>query len=82
MKGLVFTYLLTYGGALVAIFKPFIGLLIYICFAILKPESVWPWAVPSGNYSRTVAIALVIGWAFQGFGRWNLGAAGPRSPHS
>ena len=46
MKGLLFTYLLTYGGAVVSLFRPFHGLLIYICFAIIKPEALWYWSVP------------------------------------
>ncbi|MCA9458083.1 MAG: O-antigen ligase family protein [Nitrospira sp.] len=73
MKGLIFTYLMTYGGSLVALFNPFVGLLIYICFAIIKPESLWYWAVPEGNYSRIIAVALLIGWAIQGFGHWQFG---------
>src|SRR5438132_13135473 len=75
MKGLIFTYLLTYGGAAVSLVSPFIGLLIYICFAIIKPEAMWYWSVPVGNYSRIVAIALLIGWVLQGFGNWNFGRA-------
>lgn len=75
MKGLIFTYLLTYGGAVASLFNPFIGLLIYICFAIVKPDCMWFWAVPQGNYSRIVAIALLLGWVFQGFGDWRLGRA-------
>lgn len=76
MKGLVFTYLLTYGGSLAALFNPFVGFLIYVLFATLRPEFAWPWAVPVGNYSRTVAIAMLAGWALHGFGRWNLGRGG------
>lgn len=72
MKGLLFTYALTYGGAVVSLFNPFVGLLIYFCFAIIKPESLWYWSVPAGNYSRIVAIALLIGWAGRGFGTWNF----------
>ncbi|HEY7425437.1 MAG TPA: O-antigen ligase family protein [Gemmataceae bacterium] len=75
MKGLIFTYGMCYGGAVVSLFNPFAGLLIYICFAIVKPEQLWPWSVPQGNYSRTVAIALLIGWALKGFGSWRLGQA-------
>jgi probable O-glycosylation ligase (exosortase A-associated) len=75
MKGLVFTYALTYGGAVFSLFNPQVGLLIYICFAIIKPESLWYWSVPQGNYSRIVAIALLIGWAARGFGRWEFGEA-------
>lgn len=78
MKGLIFTYVLTYGGAVVSLFDPFKGLLIYICFAIIKPESLWHWSVPEGgNYSRVVAISLLIGWSLRGFGGWHFGKAAP-----
>jgi probable O-glycosylation ligase (exosortase A-associated) len=73
MKGLIFTFALTYGGAVLSLFRPFYGLLIYVAFSILRPESLWHWSVPQGgNYSRIVAIALLIGWALNGFGNWNL----------
>ncbi len=72
--GLLFTNLLTYGGSLASLFNPFVGLLIYICFAIIKPELLWYWSVPAGNYSRIIAISLLIGWAARGFGNWNFGA--------
>jgi putative inorganic carbon (hco3(-)) transporter len=77
MKGLVFTYVLTYGGAVASLFNPYVGLLIYVCFAIIKPESLWYWSVPQGNYSRIICIALLIGWALRGFGRWQFGLAKP-----
>ncbi len=74
MKGLLFTYALTYGGALVSLVRPFHGLLIYICFAIIRPTSLWHWSVPSdGSYSRIVAIALLVGWLMNGLGEWRLG---------
>jgi len=56
-----------------SLYRPFYGLLIYICFSILRPESLWHWSVPRGNYSRIVAIALLIGWVLNGFGNWRLG---------
>lgn len=62
MKGLLFTLSLTYGGALVSLFSPFYGLLIYVCFAIVRPEDMWPWSVQGGNYSRIIAIAMLLGW--------------------
>lgn len=74
MKGLLFTYGLTYGGAVVSLFNPFVGLLIYICFAIMRPDFLWYWSVPfGGHYSRIVAVALLCGWALHGFGDWRLG---------
>src|SRR5687768_1348935 len=75
MKGLLFTYALTYGGAVVSLFNPWVGLLTYVAFAILRPASLWHWSVPPGNYSRIVAVALLVGWALNGFGNWNLGRA-------
>ncbi|MBI3408461.1 MAG: O-antigen ligase family protein [Planctomycetes bacterium] len=75
MLGLLFTYILTYGGAAVSLFNPFIGLLIYVCFAIVRPESMWYWSVPEGNYSRIVAAGLLLGWGLRGFGSWNFGQA-------
>jgi probable O-glycosylation ligase (exosortase A-associated) len=77
MKGLLFTFGLTFGGAVVALFNPFIGLLIYICFAIIKPEAMWFWSVPEGNYSRIVAVALLAGWVLHGMGKLRVGRARP-----
>ena len=48
MKGLLFTYLMTYGGGLLALFTPFYGLLVYVCFAIVKPDAMWSWSVRVG----------------------------------
>jgi probable O-glycosylation ligase (exosortase A-associated) len=75
--GLLFTYAMTYGGSVVAVFNPYYGLLIYICFGIIRPPDLWYWSVPVGNYSRILAVALLIGWAFRGFGDWRLGRAWP-----
>jgi hypothetical protein len=75
MKGLLFTYLLTYGGFIVSLFNPFVGLLIYVCFAIIRPQALWFWSVPRGNYSRIVAVGLLLGWLLHGCGSWNFGRA-------
>lgn len=77
MKGLIFTYALTYGGAVASLFRPWYGLLIYVCFAIIRPESLWHWSFSGGggNFSRIIAIGLFIGWAVNGCGNWNLGRA-------
>jgi hypothetical protein len=76
MKGLIFTFGLTYGGAVISLFEPFGGLLVYVCFAIVRPQWMWYWSVPTnGNYSRVVALGLLAGWALKGFGSWQLGRA-------
>src|SRR5436305_1603180 len=73
-KGLIFTYLMSYGGAAASLFSPYVGLLIYIAFDIIQPSAMWFWSVPQdGNFSRLVAGGLLAGWALKGFGRWNLG---------
>jgi putative inorganic carbon (hco3(-)) transporter len=77
MKGLLFTYGMTYGGAAISLVNPFYGLLIYICFAIVKPPALWHWSVPVGNYSRVIGIAFLLGWAMNGFGDGRLGKAKP-----
>jgi O-antigen ligase len=77
VTGLVFTYLFTAAGALGSLRWPLLGLQVYIGFAILKPELLWFWVVPTGNYSRLVAIGLLAGWAINGFGDWKLGKAWP-----
>jgi O-antigen ligase len=78
VKGALFVYILTYGGALVALFNPFVGLLIYTAFSILRPEALWSYGVASGgNYSRIIAIAFLVGWVLNGFGRWDFRSARP-----
>lgn len=77
MKGLLFTYVMTYGGSLVAIFNPYYGLLIFLMFGIIKPEILWHWSVEKGDYSLTVMIATLIGWLMHGTGDWRLGKAWP-----
>lgn len=61
MKGLLFTYFMTGGGAVASLFNPFYGLLAYAMFAIIRPVDMWPWAVPEGRYSLILGAAMVIG---------------------
>lgn len=76
--GLLFTYAMTYGGSAVALVNPYVGLLIYVCFAIIKPgEGLWYWSVAPGNYSKVLAVSLLIGWALRLGGDWRLGRASP-----
>jgi probable O-glycosylation ligase (exosortase A-associated) len=75
LLGLAFTLLLTGAGAVLGIARPYYGFLVYVTISILRPESLWHWSVPAGNYSRIVAICLLLGWALSGCGNWNLGNA-------
>ena len=70
MKGLVFTFLLTYGVAAASFVRPYVGLLVYVCFSIIKPDVIWSYSVPPGNYARTVFFGLFLGWLLHGTGSW------------
>ena len=68
MKGLIFIYLVSYGGSFFALFNPFIGLCAYYAFAILRPQTLWEWALVATNYdepfSRYLALATMGGFVF------------------
>ena len=73
MKGWLFNYGADLRGSGAVAVSALLGLLIYIRFSIIRPESLWHLVGPEGNYSRIVAIALLAGWAMNGFGNWKLG---------
>jgi O-antigen ligase len=77
MKGLLFTYALTFGAAVTAPFFPYYAFLVYVAFANLKPEALWPWSVPEGNYSRIVGAAFLVGWLLNGAGSARLRPVAP-----
>jgi O-antigen ligase len=77
MKGLLFTYGLTVAATIAAPFYPYYAFLAYVAFANLKPEALWPWSVPEGNYSRIVALAFLGGWLLNGAGSPRLRPVGP-----
>jgi O-antigen ligase len=71
--GLLFTYVMTYGGCALGLFRPYYALLIYMSFGLIYPPALWHWSVPPGNYSRIIAIGMLLGWAGSGFGTWSAG---------
>ena len=77
MKGLLFTYGTTVGGALAALINPFYGLLAYVSFAIIRPEAMWPWSVPQGRYSLILALGMLIGFVFTKKADFRLGRSFP-----
>ena len=77
MKGLILTYLITAVGTIGALRNPLIGLYVFAGFAILRPQIIFAFAGDIRNISLYVAIALLIGWAFKGFGSWRMGRARP-----
>ncbi len=75
MKGLVLTYLLAYGGAVVALFQPVIGLFVYALFSVVRPQQMFGWAGDLTGMSTWPAMAMLAGWVFKGFGNWQFGRA-------
>lgn len=72
MKAELLTFALTALGVGGAIVDPFVSLLVYICFAIIRPEQLWPW-IPPARYSLIVAVAMLGSWGLRGFGTWKFG---------
>lgn len=75
MYGTILTFVVAYGGAVFALFYPFVGFLCYVALGLIAPEDMFGHALPTGNYSRVVGVAMLLGWALNGFGSWQLGKA-------
>lgn len=69
MIGAIFTYLLTAVGVACGLFSPFIGLMTYYLFAILRPSELWFWSLnETTRFSLYVAVPTIIGWLVRGMG--------------
>ena len=77
MYGYILTNILAYGGAVVALFHPFVGVCIYWGLEVVRPQYMFSFAGPQGRYAEAVAIGTLIGWAVNGFGNLKLGRARP-----
>src|SRR5262245_58288449 len=75
MKGLILVYLLAGIGTIGALRFPLIGLYVYVLLATLRPQFIFGFAGNFANLSVYVGVALLIGWAFKGFGSWRFGQA-------
>ena len=73
MKGLILTYLISYGSAVAALRYPLIGLYVYVGLSVLRPQSIFGWAGDISGVSFVVGAALLVGWVFNGFGSWKVG---------
>jgi len=69
----LFVYALTIFGTLIGPLSPYTAFLAYVMFGILKPDKLWFGMVEPSNYSRCIAIGMIVGWMLRGFGNWNLG---------
>lgn len=80
MIGWLFTNLLAVVGVGYGWVNPFVGLMVYYIFALLRPVDLWFWSW-SGNvprYSLMIALATLVGFFVSGRGVWRgIGQAGP-----
>ena len=77
MKGLILTYIICITGSIAALRYPLIGLQVYVGLAVLRPQAIFGFAGDLSNLSMLVGVAVLIGWALQGFGSWRFGRGGP-----
>ena len=77
MKGLVLTYVIAALGTIGAFRRPLLGLYVYVGLAVLRPRFIFGWAGDLSNISLIVGVAMLIGWALNGFGSWRMGRARP-----
>src|SRR5262249_27715091 len=61
VKQLVFMLVATGIGTLGALVSPFYGVAVYYLFAVLRPQSLWEWALPEGvQWSYYVALSTIL----------------------
>lgn len=77
MKGLLFTYLITFLGVTGCVIRPYYGFLAYVALALLRPDFLWAHSVNGGRFSMIVAAAMMLSWGIRGFGNWDLGKGRP-----
>jgi O-antigen ligase len=77
MRGVILTYIAAFGGGALALWRPLIGLYVYVAFSIVRPQGLFGYAADLSGMSDIVAIPMLIGWAIRGFGSWDFKRARP-----
>src|SRR4051812_39806774 len=75
MYGLTLTYLVTLLATISSLRRPVAGLYAFVGFAVLRPQFIWGFAGDLSNLSYIIGLAMLIGWAVNGFGSWKMAAA-------
>lgn len=66
--GVIFIVGLLIYICITALSKPYVGLIGYFGWTILKPEYLWGWALPQDlGLQKYIAIATLLGWVLKGF---------------
>ncbi|HMP18705.1 MAG TPA: DUF5935 domain-containing protein, partial [Gemmatales bacterium] len=67
MKQLLFMIPAMLVGTVGNLHHPYLGVMIYYVFAVLRPQFIWEWSLPEFSWSFYVAIAtllVTVGWFF------------------
>jgi O-antigen ligase len=75
--GFFLSLVMAYGGAVVALFQPLIGLIIYTIFSLVRPQQLFAFAGNLAGISEVIGVATLIGWVFKGLGDWNFRRSSP-----
>ena len=69
--GWLFTNTLFLTGVVGGVLSPFVGLMAFYTFSILRPTFLWFWVdYPTRRYSFYLGLTLLTGWVLSGFGDW------------
>lgn len=72
MKQFLLLILMVGAGFAGSLFSPFWGLLLYYTFAVLRPQTLWKWALPyEVSWSRFAVLAVLIGVFLNLHGFWS-----------
>lgn len=72
MLGLLVSYTACALAITIGIVYPYVGLLVYVAFAIVKPAEMWFWSLSGSQLSVIAFFGLSVGWLLRGLGDWRL----------
>lgn len=75
MIGLLVSYTACALAVSIGILYPYVALLVYVAFAIVKPAEMWFWTLSGSHLSAVAFCGLLMGWLLRGLGNWRLGYA-------
>jgi len=74
MLGLLASYIASAIALTVGCVYPYLALLVYVAFAVIKPSEMWFWSLSNANLSAIAFTGMFIGWLLRLLGNWRLGA--------
>ncbi|GBD34925.1 hypothetical protein HRbin36_00028 [bacterium HR36] len=75
MAGLIAAYIACTLAVTIGVLYPYVALLVYVAFAIVKPAEMWFWSLAGTHLSSITFSGLAVGWLLRGLADWRLGQA-------